>query len=193
MAQHDLLDNDLGHERWSALDVLRLKVDEVGGRVFAREVTLADVVSLHPWDKLGWQPSWFLRFGAEAPREFACEKCMTASFNGALGTSWRFYDERLVLGTFAATRATGLNPYHEGPWAAGGVRVLAGVAGERWKLLTTVERLWSFSEGDLPWSLELAASWSLGSDWSLRLFTTEQLVEKQVRSLGSGLSLLYYF
>ena len=188
LAQHDLLDQDTGHERWSQLDVLRLSADENEGRVFLREVTLADVVSLHPWDKLGWRPSWFLKFGAETPRELFCEKCTTAAFHGGLGTSWRFQDERVVLGLFTATAAYGYELT-----SAAGVRGLVGFAGDRWKVLTTLERLWGISEGDFPWQAELAASWSMNAAWALRVFTIRQLVEKQVRPLESGLSMQHYF
>lgn len=184
LAQHDLLDNDQGHERWSQLDVLRMSADEKDGRVFLREVTLADVVSLHPWDKLGWRPSWYLKFGAEN----LCEKCITGAFHGGLGTSWRFQNERVVLGLFAATRAYA---YHL--TSAAGARGLVGLAGERWKILSTVERLWGISEGDFPWQMDVAGSWSFNSYWALRLFTTQRLIERQVRPFESGLSLQYYF
>lgn len=188
LAQHDLLDQDLGHERWSQLDVLRASVDEKKGRGILRELTLADVVSLHPWDKLGWRPSWYLRFGAETPRELDCEKCTTAAFHAGLGTSWRFIDERVVLGFFGASRAYGYELT-----SAAGFKSLLGVAGERWKILTTLERLWGISEGDFPWQLDLAGSWSFNADWALRVFTTQRLLERQVRPLESGLSLQFYF
>lgn len=188
MAQHDLLDRDQGHERWSQLDVLRLSADERAGEVFLRELNLADVVSLHPWDKLGWRPSWFLKFGVETPRELLCEKCTTAAFHGALGTSWRLQEERIVLGLFAATKAYGYQLT-----SAAGMRGLAGWAGERWKILGTLERLWGISEGDFPWQMDLTGSWSFNDEWALRLFTIRQLKERQVRSLESGLSLQYYF
>jgi hypothetical protein len=185
-SQHDLLDQDRGHESWSQLDVLRVTVERKE-RIFLREFAVADVVSLHPWDALGFRPSWFLRFGAETPTEFECDKCTTAGFHGGLGASIRLMNDRFVMGLFSTLRALGFSAFHEGMWSGAGGRLLVGAQGERWKFLVSVQKLWGLTQGNIPWQQSATLAWSLNHVWSARVQV------ERTHSFQSGLSLNYDF
>ncbi|MFP5492981.1 MAG: hypothetical protein ACLGG0_15875, partial [Bacteriovoracia bacterium] len=140
MAQHDLLDQDLGYEPWSTLDVLRMSIEH-HGRVFLREFTLVEVISLSPYNDLGWDLSWFTQFGLKAPREFA-KQSLTAA--GSAGIGYSLGSDRFIASLMMMGEALGDSPH--GAVMNLGARSLVGIKGERWKVLTDVKHLWGVNQ-----------------------------------------------
>jgi hypothetical protein len=160
MAQHDLLDQDLGYEPWSTLDVLRMSIEH-NERVFVREFTLAEVISISPYNDLGWDLSWFTQFGLKAPREFA-KQSLTAAGSGGIGYS--LGSDRFIASLMLMGEALGDSP--DGAVMNLGARSLVGIKGERWKVLTDVKHLWGSNQ---RLSVEVSFAWSLDQNWGLRL------------------------
>lgn len=160
MAQHDLLDQDLGYEPWSTLDVLRMSIEH-HETVFVRDFTLAEVISLSPYNDLGWDLSWFTQFGLKAPREFA-KQALTAAGSGGIGYS--LGSDRLIASLMLMGEALGDSP--DGAVMNLGARSLLGIKGESWKVLTDVKHLWGVNQ---RLTVEVSFAWSFNSDWGLRL------------------------
>ncbi len=186
-ALHDLLDKDLGHDSWSSLDVLRVSVENRENRFFTREVILADVLSLQNIDGLGFEPSWFLKFGAMNPREFRCEKCLTAGLEAGLGSGIK--TESYIVSAFLATRSYGMNPYSKSYYFGAGPRVLLGYMIRNFKFVVDTQKIFSQTQ-DLNLMSELSLNYSLRDNWALRL---HQVFEAKKRPLEYGASLLFYY
>lgn len=180
MAQHDLLDQDLGYEPWSTLDVLRVSLEH-HDKIFIRELTLAEVISLSPYNDLGWDLSWFTQFGAKAPREFT-KQSLTAAGSGGVGYS--IGHDRFIGGLFLLGEALGDSPH--GAVLNLGARGLVGIQGERWKVLTDVKHLWGTNQ---RLTFEVSFAWSLAQNWGLR-FSRFQSDKKHFETLAG---LAYYY
>jgi Domain of unknown function (DUF4105) len=189
LAQHDLLDQDLGHEPWSTLDVLRFTPEMRSGKVFLREATLVDVVSLNAWDGIKYEPSWFLKVGAENPLEFNCTKCLTGVFRGGLGQTVKALGDNFVTAVFISTRGYGFRPEVPGISFGMGLRGVVGFQYEKFKALLDFEKVWGSFKA-LPFQKEFSLSYSLMDDWALRASVIDLDGKK---NLISGLSLLYYY
>jgi hypothetical protein len=179
LAQHDLLDQDIGYEPWSTLDVLRLSVEQQE-RIFVREITLAEVVSISPYNDLGWDISWFTEFGLDDPREFE-EVALTAKGSGGFG--YALGSDQWIMGLMLMGEALGNSP--QGASVSLGVRSLVGIKGEKWKLVTDVMRLW----GNRRITFEVSFAWSLSENWGLRV-SRYQTDKKHLETL---FSLVRYF
>lgn len=186
-AQHDLLDSDLGHEPWSALDVLRITPEERDGKISLREFSLVDVTSLHAWDGLDFEPSWYLRVSAESPQEFSCEKCFTGSLRLGVGQTFKYKDS-LIAALFLGTRSYAKGPDHDGINGGLSARSIFGASFEKWKILLDLEKLWGLGN-DKSYLGELSLSWAINSSWALRGHTARFFSEQKEH----GVSLLFYY
>lgn len=187
LALHDVLDQDVGHDSWSTLDILRVSFENRETHTITREAILADVLSLQNIDGLGFEPSWFLKFGAINPREFRCEKCLTGGLEVGLGTGIK--NDSFILSAFIATRSYGMNPYSKSYYFGMGPRVLAGYATGAFKFLVDTQKILS-STRDLSLSSEVSINYVLKEDAALRL---HQFYESKNKPLEYGVSLLFYF
>ncbi len=186
-ALHDVLDQDVGHDKWSTLDVLRLTFEHRETSLLTRELILADVLSLQNIDGLGFEPSWFLKFGAINPREFRCVKCLSGGLEAGLGTGIK--TDTFILSAFLATRSYGMNPYSKSYYFGIGPRILAGYAIGDFKFLLDTQKIFSETR-DLNLSGEISINYSLRDDMALRLNHFYQSANKP---LEFGASLLFYF
>lgn len=187
LALHDILDFDEGHDSWSTLDVLKMTLENRDEIFFARELIVADVLSLQNIDGLGFEPSWFLKFGAINPREFRCEKCLTAGLEVGLGTGIK--TESFILSGFVSTRSYGMNPYSKSYYFGAGPRILVGYSLDKFKLLIDTQKIFSATH-DLDLSSEISINYSISNDLALRL---HHFYEGARKPLEYGISFLYYF
>lgn len=187
LAQHDVLDFDVGHDQWSTLDVLRATVENQKDHFFIREMSVVDVLSLQNIDGLGFEPSWFLKFGAINPREFRCENCLTAGLEAGLGTGIK--SDTFIATLFASTRSYGMNPFAKDLYLGIGPRLLLGYSYESIKILMDTQKIFSPSK-DFNLSTEFSLNFKLDQDLALRL---HQMIQQKEKSLENGISLLYYF
>jgi len=186
LAQHDLLDNDKGHEPWSALDVLRISAEERGDKIFLRDLTVVDVTSLHAWDGLDFEPSWYLKVSAQRPREFNCEKCFIGTLNVGLGQTLNFSDH-IITALFLGSRFYGQGEKHAGINAGMTLRSLIGASYENWKVLLDLERVWGIGYDEIYLG-ELSLSWSLSLSWAIKAHGAKFYGKDE-----TGLTLLYYY
>lgn len=179
---HDLLDQDVGHEKWSQLEALETVI-EYDDRIFLREFNLVDVISLHDNSDWGFEPSWFLKVGLQTPQEFKCTRCLTAAFLGGLGQTVFFSNKTFFLSAHAALRAYGHSPDGASQWLGAGARVMGGYNYEKFKALIDVQKYWSpqfHSEVEARFSL----SYGTSKDTSVRGLVAEDRAE---------LSFYYYY
>lgn len=186
-ALHDVLDLDLGHDKWSTLDVLRFGLEHRENRILTREMVLVDVLSLHNVDGLGFEPSWFLKLGAINPREFRCEGCLTGALEAGLGSGIK--TDSYILSAFLATRSYGMNPYNKGYYFGVGPRVLMGYSFRDFKILLDTFKIFSATQ-DLNLSSELSLNYALRDDLALRF---HYFLQVQHSPLEYGASFQFYF
>ena len=187
LALHDVLDFDEGHDNWSTLDVLKITIENRDEQFFTRELIVADVLSLQNIDGLGFEPSWFLKFGVMNPREFRCNKCLTAGLEAGLGTGIK--TESFILSAFLSTRSYGMHPYSKSYYFGAGPRILAGYSIDKFKFLVDTQKIFSAAQ-DLKLTSEISLNYSLKDDLALRLHHFYQAEEKP---LEYGIGLLFYF
>ncbi len=190
-ALHDLLDSDIGHENWSQLDVLKLSIEQKEEKIFFREISFLDIISLHPIDVIKFEPSWYLKTGAVTPIEFQCHSCLTAGIHAGAGLTLKSKTENLIAGLFIGGRAYGYSPQNEGPWAGLSTRTLVGFKQDRWKALLNIERIWG-SGFNHEFLAELSGSYSINTSWSLRPHASTFLGKNQ-EVLESAIDILYYY
>jgi len=169
---HDLLDHDQGHESWSQLQVLALKLEH-DERIFLRELTLIDVISLHRSHHFSYEPSWLLNLGLATPKEFSCNRCVTLKTELGIGQSFFFKNESFFVSGFAIGRFYGHSPSEHSHWLGGGLRVNLGFRYEQFKFVAEKTKLWSAMPNAKD-DVNIQLNYAIGEQVALRALVAEK-------------------
>jgi hypothetical protein len=96
---HDLLNNDLGYNRYAQLDgpQLEFQHDEANKRIRLESFNLLTITSLSPVSFIDNRISWKYSTGLFTARDYGCLDCKHAFIEGGLGSSFDFSEGRHLL------------------------------------------------------------------------------------------------
>lgn len=138
---HDLLDPDTGYTPDSQIEALAVSLRHYEKHDCFRleRLTLADIISLSPWDSLLPLPSWKVRIGLETVKRAQCAYCNNWTANGGLGvTTQTHWLRREVYFAFTELDANYSSAFARHYRIGGGGRVGTLLhLSERWKVLAS--------------------------------------------------------
>jgi len=98
-ALHDLLNEDLGYEPYSQIDILNFSIEYQfeRSRLLLDEVKWVETTSLYPWDFTDHKYSWRASTRLERLRGLSCDICYAMRLDGELGFAFEPWNKRLLF------------------------------------------------------------------------------------------------
>ncbi len=181
-AFHDLLDPSGGYPADTAMTVGKIKLRHTNeNRWDIPEVQLLDIISLRPWDRYGWAPSWRMELGLKE-----IHQTEAYGINGAIGGAFKM--ARFTMALMGGGDAHYLAGTPERGRAAIGPEAML-----LWELTPRLKALTTWRARFAPWRERItrhAIRFAPTDSWSL-----EGNLETQegARRTQAGGALYYYF
>ena len=138
---HDLLDPEIGYTPNAQIEIasVTMRTYNRHNQTRLERATLANVVSLSPFDSVFHAPSWKVNVGMQTIKHQGCQLCSNGVMNGGIGASVEsHWVAHQVFFAFAEAEANYSRAYEERHRIGGGgtIGMLTDLT-ERWKLLVS--------------------------------------------------------
>jgi hypothetical protein len=87
---HEVMDQDFGHNRWTTIEMGKLKLQHYQDTTKFMDFTIGNVENLQPITRLFAGPSYRIKFGFERLLERECHDCLMGGFQFDFGLSYAF-------------------------------------------------------------------------------------------------------